>query len=220
MSATAHSKAQPSSRCILVSRIIHSQTPRVRRARLRHRERYVYIVFRREIGVLLANSLISAVSCRVKLINLEGTTVAGYAAVCSMAQTTARTNAPDAPGPTGRIRRAHLAMQRCADALFSPRKVTTDQYALLWVVLRREGIRQNELATELFTDANTVTAMVVRLETRGLIRREVCSDDARARRIHLTPSGRRLVTRLSEDWEPMRRKLRDIFAGDAGEEAL
>lgn len=127
---------------------------------------------------------------------------------------------PDTPGPTGRIRRAHLSMQRYADALFSARKITTDQCALLWVAKRRDGIRQNELAMELFTDANTVTAMVVRLEKRGLIRREVCSVDGRARRVFLTPAGRRLVARLSDDWEPMRCKLRDIFSGAGGPEAL
>jgi DNA-binding MarR family transcriptional regulator len=129
-------------------------------------------------------------------------------------------NRPEMPGPTGRIRRAHLAMQRYVDALFSARKITSDQSALLWVVWRRDGIRQNELAAELFTDPNTVTAMVVRLENRGLIRREVCRDDGRARRVSLTPAGKRLVNRLSDDWEPMRAKLREIFSGPAGEQAL
>src|SRR5215470_1388764 len=116
------------------------------------------------------------------------------------------TNAPpsSAFGPTGRIRRAHLSMQRCADAIFGPRKITTDQCSLLWIVRRRDGIRQNELAEELFTDPNTVTAMVVRLEKRGLIRREVCSEDGRARRVSLTAAGRRLIERLSDDWTPVR----------------
>jgi len=125
-----------------------------------------------------------------------------------------------ARGPTGGIRRAYLAMQRCADAIFSPRHTTTDQYSLLWTLLRHDGIRQNELANELFTDPNTVTAMLARLEGRGLIQREVCAEDGRARRVHLTPAGRRLVERLSSDWEPMRRRLREIFAGEAGQEAL
>jgi len=111
-------------------------------------------------------------------------------------------------------------MQRCADAIFAARKITNDQCSLLWIVWRREGIRQNELAEELFTDPNTVTAMVVRLEKRGLIRREVCAEDGRARRVSLTPNGRRLIQKLSRDWEPVREKLREIFAGDRGQEAL
>jgi DNA-binding MarR family transcriptional regulator len=111
-------------------------------------------------------------------------------------------------------------MQRCVDAVFAKRKITSDQCSLLWAVWRRDGIRQNELAEELFTDANTVTAMVVRLEKRGLIRREVCPEDGRARRVSLTPAGRRLVDRLYDDWAPMREKLREIFAGECGEQAL
>jgi len=102
-------------------------------------------------------------------------------------------------------------LQRYADTLFSRRNITQDQCSLLWIVWRREGIRQNELAEELFTDPNTVTAMVVRLESRGLIRREVCSEDGRARRVSLTKGGRRLVGRLREDWAEMRERLRDIL---------
>jgi DNA-binding MarR family transcriptional regulator len=124
------------------------------------------------------------------------------------------------PGPIGGIRRAYLSMQRCGDTVLSPRRTTTDQFALLWIVSRRQGIRQNELAAELFTDPNTVTAMLVRLEKRGVIRREVCQDDGRARQVSLTPAGRRLLAHLSEDWEPMRRKLHEAFAGESGQQAL
>jgi DNA-binding MarR family transcriptional regulator len=111
-------------------------------------------------------------------------------------------------------------MQRCADAIFRPRGVTTDQFSLLWTLERHDGIRQNELAAELFTDPNTVTAMLARLEKRGLVQRDVCAEDGRARRVSLTPGGRRLTIALSEDWEPMRRKLREVFSGESGEEAL
>ena len=77
-----------------------------------------------------------------------------------------------------------------------------------------------QLAEELFTDPNTVTAMVVRLEKRGLIRRDVCPEDGRARRVSLTSAGRRLVGRLYDDWAPMHEKLHKIFAGEPGEQAL
>ena len=137
-----------------------------------------------------------------------------------MTQSEPMTEFRRARGPTGAIRRAHLAMQRCADAIFRPRDITTDQFSLLWIVERQDGIRQSELAQELFTDPNTVTAMLARLEKRGLVQREVCARDGRARRVHLTPAGRRLTGRLSDDWEPMRRKLREVFAGEAGQEAL
>lgn len=137
-----------------------------------------------------------------------------------MSHNTTKFQPSAAQGPTGRIRRAHLSMQRCGDAIFGARKITTDQCSLLWIVRRREGIRQNELAEELYTDPNTVTAMLARLEKRGLVRREVCAEDGRARRVSLTAAGRRLVARLSKDWEPLRVTLRQIFSGEAGDHAL
>ena len=137
-----------------------------------------------------------------------------------MHQTSKEPQPSSQSGPIGKIRRAHLSLQRCTDAVLGPRKITTDQCSLLWIVWRRPGIRQNELADELYSDPNTVTAMVVRLERRGLIRRDVCPEDGRARRLTLTASGRRLVARLYEDWSEMRQKLNAIFAGDAGQEAL
>jgi DNA-binding MarR family transcriptional regulator len=125
-----------------------------------------------------------------------------------------------ARGPTGAIRRAHLALQRCADVIFRPRRITTDQFSLLWAVEKHDGIRQNELAEALFTDPNTVTAMLARLEKRGLVRREVCAEDGRARQVRLTAAGRRMTRRLSDDWQPMRLKLQEVFAGEVGQEAL
>lgn len=125
-----------------------------------------------------------------------------------------------ARGPTGAIRRAYLALQRCGDVMFRPRRVTFDQFSLLWAVERNEGLRQNELAEVLFTDPNTVTAMLVRLEKRGLVRREVCAQDGRARRVRLTAAGRRLAKCLSEDWQLVRDKLQEVFAGEAGQEAF
>jgi DNA-binding MarR family transcriptional regulator len=125
-----------------------------------------------------------------------------------------------ARGPTGAIRRAYLALQRSGDVIFRPRRVTFDQFSLLWAVEMNDGLRQNELAEALFTDANTVTAMLSRLEKRGLVRREVCAKDGRARKVRLTASGRRLTRRLSDDWQPMRDKLQEIFAGEAGQQAF
>ena len=137
-----------------------------------------------------------------------------------MLESEPKTDPCRARGPTGAIRRAYLALQRCGDVIFRPRRVTFDQFSLLWAVERNDGLRQNELAEALFTDPNTVTAMLARLEKRGLVRREVCAKDGRARRVRLTAAGRRLTKRLSEDWQPMRDKLQAVFAGQVGQEAL
>ncbi len=46
--------------------------------------------------------------------------------------------------------------------------------------------------------SSAVTKRVDRLERAGWVTRSVCEDDARARRIRLTPAGRDLIDRLVE----------------------
>jgi DNA-binding MarR family transcriptional regulator len=119
-----------------------------------------------------------------------------------------------------RMRRAFLSVCRCGDTVFSPYGMTTDQYALMRAVQRTPGIRQGDLGNIIFAQPNTVTAMVTLLEKKGILRRRPCSTDGRARLLHLTARGEKVVQRLSDDWQPMRTMINDCFAGPAGEEAL
>ncbi len=113
-----------------------------------------------------------------------------------------------------------MSMCRCGDAIFSEHQMTTDQYSLIRAVQRNAGIRQADLGNEVFADPNTITAMVSLLEKRGILRREPCPTDGRARRLHVTPTGNRVMKRLSANWEPMRQELEKCFAGAAGQKAL
>ncbi len=64
------------------------------------------------------------------------------------------------------------------------------------VNLRREpGIGQQTLARRCFNAKSHISALVTGLEARGLLRREVDATDARARRLYLSPRGRRLAAR-------------------------
>ena len=94
------------------------------------------------------------------------------------------------------LRRAYLAVHRRAGGDLSAAGATADQFVVLTVLAEADGITQMELAAAAGSDANTVAAMVGLLERRGLVRRERDRDDRRARRVSLTPTGRRLQTRL------------------------
>jgi DNA-binding MarR family transcriptional regulator len=118
------------------------------------------------------------------------------------------------------MRRAFLSVCRCGDTVFSPYGITTDQYALMRAVQRAPGIRQSDLGNLIFAQPNTVTAMVTLLEKKGILRRRTCSTDGRARLLHLTARGEKVVQRLSDDWQPMRTMINDCFVGPTGEEAL
>jgi DNA-binding MarR family transcriptional regulator len=119
-----------------------------------------------------------------------------------------------------RMRRAFLSMCRCGDALFSPYRMTTDQYALMRAVQRDPGIRQADLGAAIFAEPNTITAMVTLLEKRGILRRKPSPTDGRARLISLTAHGEKVMQRLSDDWDPMRKLLNECFSVPGGQEAL
>ena len=119
-----------------------------------------------------------------------------------------------------RLRRAFLSVCRCGDAMFSPYRLTTEQYALMRAVQRNPGIRQAEITDQIFAEPNTVTAMVTLLEARGIIRRKPSPTDGRVRQLFMTTHGQTVMQRLSADWKPMRELLRKSFAGEAGQQAL
>jgi DNA-binding MarR family transcriptional regulator len=60
----------------------------------------------------------------------------------------------------------------------------------LLAVGRDEGLLQQTLAGRLLTGKSNVTALLQRLESRGLVRREQDAEDARGRHVFLTDEGR------------------------------
>lgn len=125
-----------------------------------------------------------------------------------------------AAGLVQHLRRAYLSVSRCRDVMFSPYRLTGDQYALMRAVQKNPGIRQSDLGDEIFAEPNTVTAMVTLLEKRGILRRKPSATDGRVRLLSLTPHGNAVMNRLSQDWTPMRLLLRDCFAGEEGRRVL
>lgn len=119
-----------------------------------------------------------------------------------------------------RLRRAFLSISRCGDVMFSPYRLTTEQYSLMRAVQRDPGIRQVDVKDTIFAEPNTVTAMVTLLERRGILRRKPSPSDGRARLLYLTAHGQAVMKRLSDDWDPMRVVLRKCFEGKAGQDAL
>jgi len=67
---------------------------------------------------------------------------------------------------------------------------------LLFFAYRRPGCRQAELAAHLDVTPVTLGRMVDRLAALGYVRRLRDASDRRAARIHVTPRGRPLVTRM------------------------
>ena len=71
--------------------------------------------------------------------------------------------------------------------------LTPVQFAVLDAVARRPGIDQANLAATIGFDRATIGGVIDRLEHKGLVGRVVSAQDRRARQLHLTPKGRKLL---------------------------
>jgi DNA-binding MarR family transcriptional regulator len=97
----------------------------------------------------------------------------------------------DQPGHL--IRRAH----QIAVAMFNDvvgQEVTPIQYAILRMVHENPGIDQVSLARLIALDTSTTALTAARLETKGLLAREVAEQDRRQLCLSLTAEGRRSST--------------------------
>lgn len=71
--------------------------------------------------------------------------------------------------------------------------ITIDQWVVLQVLDRQEGLSQLEIARETYKDAPTVTRIIDLLCRKGLTRRITDPADRRRFRIQLTDEGRRKI---------------------------
>ncbi len=109
------------------------------------------------------------------------------------------------------LRAAYLTMHRNTDAALARFKVTGDQFVLLTALARGDAVTQRDLARRTVSDANTVRAMLLLLEARGLVARNRHPTDARARTVSLTAKGRRAYRAVWAASEPVREDLMAAF---------
>ena len=110
------------------------------------------------------------------------------------------------------LRAAYWALHRQADAFLQPLGVTANQFVLLSLLVEQDGVTQRELVDRASSDANTVGAMLVALEEKGLVMRERHPEDGRARRVVLSRAGRQAYRKLWGKSE----ELRDRIVGALG----
>lgn len=115
------------------------------------------------------------------------------------------------------LRAAYWAMHRQTDACFAKHGVTANQFVLLALLVEDDGITQQQLVQRASSDPNTVRAMLVLLENRGLVSRKRHPDDGRARNVTLTRKGRQIYNRLLEKSEPLREQLLIVFQPEQAE---
>jgi DNA-binding MarR family transcriptional regulator len=107
---------------------------------------------------------------------------------------------PPAPaaGPAGDLaERLRLAITRLARRLRQEGDIDASptQLSALATIERRGPITLGELATAERIQPPTVTAAIDRLETHGLVRRQIDDADRRVTRVAVTADGRKLLAR-------------------------
>ena len=112
------------------------------------------------------------------------------------------------------LRAAYLALHRQTDDCLAKDGVTADQFVLLAALAEADAATQQELVRRVGSDPNTVRAMLVLLEGRGLVGRERCPADGRARSVTLTRKGRQVFRKLWTKSDPLRARLLAAFRPD------
>lgn len=96
--------------------------------------------------------------------------------------------------------RAARAHRSAAASLLSEVGLHPGQEALLMQLWEGDGRTQAELAEALAVEPPTVTKMLQRMESAGLVLRKPDPLDRRAQRVYLTAKGKRLRQRVDRLW--------------------
>ncbi|WP_183612492.1 MarR family winged helix-turn-helix transcriptional regulator [Novosphingobium hassiacum] len=88
---------------------------------------------------------------------------------------------------------AGLAFNRVYKPLLDRYAVTYPQYLAIVALSSKDGQKVSELGERLFLESNTLTPLIKRLETAGLVSRRRDPKDERVVRLSLTPTGRDLA---------------------------
>ena len=91
-----------------------------------------------------------------------------------------------------------LAMTRLYKPLLARLGLTYPQYLALLVLWEEDGLSVGELGERLFLDSGTLTPLLKRLESAGLVSRLRAVDDERRVKITLTPAGRALKAQAAQ----------------------
>jgi MarR family 2-MHQ and catechol resistance regulon transcriptional repressor len=95
--------------------------------------------------------------------------------------------------------KAARAAQAYAEKSISALQMCGSDFAVLEALLHKGSLPVNEIGKKVQLTSGSITVAVDRLETKGLVERRAHGTDRRARIVHLTPTGRKLITRVYAD---------------------
>ena len=96
------------------------------------------------------------------------------------------------------VGRTNLKVHRVLNQLLSTQDLSLAQHEILMTIGQQPGLTQRQLAERLLVVKSNISALLKKLEARGLVSRELDSNDSRNKHLSLTRAGQRLVTKSFE----------------------
>src|SRR5882672_4699501 len=95
--------------------------------------------------------------------------------------------------------KAARAVQAYAERSVSQLEMCGSDFAVLEALLHKGPLPVNEIGKKVLLTSGSITVAVDRLETKGFVERRAHGTDRRTRVVHLSQSGRKLITRAYAD---------------------
>src|SRR2546426_9839918 len=95
--------------------------------------------------------------------------------------------------------KAARAVQAYAEKSISELQMCGSDLAVLEALLHKGPLPINEIGKKVLLTSGSITVAVDRLETKGLVERRAHGTDRRAKIVHLTKEGRKVITRAYAD---------------------
>ena len=95
--------------------------------------------------------------------------------------------------------KAARAVEAYAGKSISQLEMCGSDFAVLEALLHKGPLPVNEIGKKILLTSGSITVAVDRLETKGLVERRAHGTDRRARIVHLTREGKKLIMRIYSD---------------------
>src|SRR5215467_8915112 len=91
--------------------------------------------------------------------------------------------------------KAARAVEAYAQTSVSELEMCGSDFAVLEALLHRGALPVNEIGKKVLLTSGSITVAIDRLEEKRLVQRRASPDDRRAKIVHLTGEGKKLITR-------------------------
>src|SRR6266436_328169 len=95
--------------------------------------------------------------------------------------------------------KAAHAVAACAEKSILRLELCGSDFAVLEAVLHKGPLPVNEIGKKVLLTSGSITVAVDRLEAKGFVERRAHGTDRRARIVHLTKEGRKVIARVYAD---------------------